>query len=848
MAEVSFGEWLKRRRGAGGWTQKQLAQQINCSISALRKMEAEERRPSMETIHQLAEVFDIPQEERKPFVRFARGDWQAVSSIETKDAPWRASKVVPRSNLPTSMTSFIGREKEIDEVANLLTKYRLVSLAGAGGVGKSRLSQQVGQKLLNHYLNGVWFVALDSLSDPALVPQTVASVFDIQEGSSDQPLIERLIYSLSQKTSLLIFDNCEHLLGACAKVIKTLLQGCPNLKILVTSRETLNIEGASTYYLSPLSVPEYDKPIEKLIECEAIHLFTERAGLVQSSFGLTTENASSLTQICHRLDGIPLAIELAAARVDILQPYEILRQLNDRLDLLVSNIRAMIPRHQTMRASLDWSWGLLTESEQIFLQKLSVFAGGWILESAKAVCEGDVFNLTSALVKKSLIIVSQELGRETRYHFHKIVRQYAREKLVESNEEENICTQHLKYFLGLSEQAESGLRGPAQIEWHARLTDERDNIRAALGWADKNDVEAGLCISSRLNIFWEFFDVREGVYWLQEFIQKPESKTYPCARASALYTQGRFIYWFQQFAEARTAAQECLDLYRICGNKSGEVDGLLLSAIVGRITQKLKLSQQALALAQSINDKWREAYALFVLCWGYSDRQYIYSYLKKAFGFFQEVGDLRYMAECLAELGRLELINADLESAEKLLKEAAILFRQLNIRSAMSNILQSYGRIAYLRGDYEQAYASLQESAAIDEEYGIRMNYLWTHTHLGYLAVYRGKIAEAREIFAGTVRDFFDDKSEIGVVFTLEGMASLFVEVGKAEIAVKLIGWADATRKQIDDTRPHLEQIAVDKIISACIGKMGEVAFSDAYDEGQKMTLAAAVSSALSEY
>ncbi len=433
MAEVSFGEWLKRRRGAKGWTQKQLAQQISCSTSALRKMEAEERRPSAEIIQRLAEIFEIPQDEHKSFMGFARGDWQAFSSGETEDSPWRLSHVAPHSNLPASMTSFIGREKEQEEIIQLIKKNRLVTLAGVGGIGKTRLSLQLGHRLLNHYPDGVWFVPLDSLSDSALVTQTVASVFDIREGP-EHPVIEILKNVLRQKTTLLILDNCEHLLDACAQLVVILLTNCPKLKILATSRETLNVEGESIYHLPSLAIPEHNMSLETLTEYESVKLFTERATLVVSSFALTKENAQTVVNICRRVDGMPLAIELAAARVHMLNVEEISKQLQGSLSLLASNHRTTLPRHQTLQASMNWSWGLLSEAEQIFMQQLSIFAGGWTLEASQAVCDGDVLSLTDALVKKSLIVVDQRSGRKTRYRFHEIVRQYAYQKLVETDE------------------------------------------------------------------------------------------------------------------------------------------------------------------------------------------------------------------------------------------------------------------------------------------------------------------------------------------------------------------------------------------------------------------------------
>ena len=775
------------------------------------------------------------------YKKIRKGDIKPAQVIKSTEI------VTPKHNLPSQLSTFIGREKEQVEIINLIAKNRLVTLAGTGGIGKTSLALQVGHKLLNEYPHGAWFTGLDSLSDPTLIPQTVASVFDIRV-RSDRPVIEKLINVLHNKTTLLIIDNCEHLLEACAQLITTLLQSCPNIKILATSREVLHVAGEATYQMQSLSMPEQSEgSLVKLTEYESIRLFIERAALALASFALTNDNARSVIDICRKVDGIPLAIELAAARVNILQVKEILKQLQNSFALLSSDGQTTLPRRRTLQASMDWSWGLLSETEQIFLRQLSVFAGGWTLESAQAVCDGDVLGLTSALVKKSLIVVNQETGRETRYHFHEIVRQYMRERLIESGEEESIQTRHLKYFLQLSEQAETALRGPMQVKWYERLNDERDNVRAALEWAAKIDVEAGLYIAGRLNAFWEGYDIRGGERWLEEFIQKPESKSYPRAKAKALFAQANFLFLDERSAEANAAAQECLDLYQACGDKQGEIDGLLISALqIENVVQGKKLLQRALVLAQSIDDKWRQAYLLAALGWGMlEDKQYIH--LKQALKMFQEVGDLYNIAGLMAELGRLEMLKDNIESAQKLLNEAVLLIRPLNLKNPMAHVLQAYGRIAAIKGDYEQAYADLQESAAIYEEQGIRLAYLFSRAHLGYLALYRGNITEAHEIFIETLQIFFNDKNEIGVAFTLEGLAGLFVAVGKPEIAAPLIGWADGVREKISDPRPVLEQADVDKIIAACIAKLGEVAFSDAYDEGQKMSLDEAVAYALEE-
>ena len=789
-----------------------------------------------------------PQPETRALYKKIRKREINTIPIENQTEP-----TTPKHNLPAQLSTFIGREKEQDEIINLLAKNRLVTLAGVGGIGKTRLSLQVGENLLKDYRHGVWFVPLDSLSDPALIPSTVAAVFDIREGSSDQPIIERLSYALRQKTTLLIFDNCEHLLDACAQLSKTLLINCPNLKILATSREVLNLEGEATYYLSSLSIADDNTALETLTDYESVQLFVERASLALSSFQLTKENAQTIAELCRKVDGIPLAIELAAAHVNILNVEEILRQLDNSFALLARDSRTALPRHQTLRASMDWSWGLLPEPEQSFMRQLSIFAGGWMLESAQAVCDGDVLNLTSALVKKSLILVSQEANSDTRYRFHEIVRQYAHEKLSEPSETADLRTRHLHYFLNLSEQAEPALRGPTQIEWMSRLKDERDNIRAALKWADKTDLEAGLYISGRLRYLWEQFDVQEGIRWLTEFTQKPKSNNYPLAKAKALLTYGRFLIWLLKYSEVRVIAQECLAIYRAQKDQHGEIDSLDLLArslfLLTELEQSLEVALQALDLSRSLGDKYRESQSLMRVgeCRWQLTTYHDFTYFEQAIQLNRELKNWSGLAGCMVFAGGWVLLNGNLQVAEKYAEESMSLFRQLDDKRGLSAALENYGRIALVQGDLEKAHTFLRESIEIRQEVGERTGYLWSRSALGYVALWQGDIAAARHIFSETIKEFFKDKIEIGVVFNLEGIAGLYIAIGKPEIAAHLIGWADATRERIKDTRPPLEQPDVDKIIAACVEKMSEAAFSDAYDEGQKMSLDEAVAYALRE-
>ncbi len=395
----------------------------------------------------------------------------------------------PPSNLPLALSSFIGREKELAEIEKLLADHRLLTLTGPGGCGKTRLALKAAFEVAEGFEDGAWWVGLASLSDPDIVPQAVAQALSVREAPG-RSLNDALVEHLTPRKSLLILDNCEHLVEGCAGLVDALLRSCPNLKILATSREFLGVGGEVVWATPPLSVPDdHDAPLpEALLRDDAAKLFVERARSVAPAFALTEQNASALARLCRRLDGMPLAIELAAARARVLSVSQIAERLDDRFRLLKSESRTVDPRQRTLRATMDWSHDPLADDERVLFRRLSVFAGGFALEAAEQVCAGegiervDVLDLLSRLVDKSLV-VAEERGGEARYRLLETVRQYGEEKLDESTEEAAATSRHhAGYFLELAEAAEPAMLMPGQEAWMARLELEHDNLRAALGW------------------------------------------------------------------------------------------------------------------------------------------------------------------------------------------------------------------------------------------------------------------------------------------------------------------------------------------------------------------------------
>jgi predicted ATPase len=451
-------------------------------------------------------------------------DWSQLL-ISTGGIQQKTDSTLRTNNLPIQFTSFIGRETEIAQIKDLFAQHRLVTLTGLGGVGKTRLSIQAAGEMLADFPDGVWYVELAHISDPELVLQTVVAALGLLE-DPNRSMLEILSYFISSRELLLVLDNCEHLIESCAHLCSAILHNCPEVAILATSREALGIEGERAFHVPSLPTPERDQALElaAVRQYAAVQLFEERAGAALPGFQLTNENLTAVAQVCARLDGIPLAIELAAARVKLLRVQEIAQRLDDRFHLLTRGSRSALPRQQTLRASIDWSYQLLSEPEKILLRRLAVFAGGSTLEIIEAICAGEgmeaelILELLSGLVNKSIVIAERRQHEEARYRMLETVRQYAREKLSDSGELERQRNLQLEFYVAFCEEAYLHIHGAGRIEWTRRLKSEYANIREALEWAFQDSTLAlqGLRIATALtDRFWVNQGLaEEGTNWL----------------------------------------------------------------------------------------------------------------------------------------------------------------------------------------------------------------------------------------------------------------------------------------------------------------------------------------------
>jgi predicted ATPase len=640
----------------------------------------------------------------------------------------------PRTcRIPRQLTSFIGRDREIAEVKRLLSATALLTLTGAGGCGKTRLALRVAADLGDQYPDGVWVAELAALSDPALVASAVATALDVPE-QPGRALIETLKAYLQPRSLLLVLDNCEHLVTACAELAEILLRTCPILRILATSREPLGIPGEIVWRVPSLLLPDPNRPPspQDLTQCEAVRLLVDRISSHQPGFAVTESNAGAVARLCNGLDGIPLAIELAAARVKILTVEQVADRLEDRFRLLTGGGRTALHRHQTLRAAMDWSYGLLSENERIALRRLSVFAGGWTLEAAEAVSAGggveasEVLDLLTQLVDKSLVGVSMR-GGEARYGLLETVRQYGRDKLRESGEADDVRRRHLEWYLGFAEQAESELFGPREDLWGERLETEHDNLRSALEWGMTDaSGEVVLRLAGALGQFWNRrTHVSEGRTWLQRALLRGAGAA-AGVRAKALGFAGALARIQGDYARAAALGRESLDLYLELEDKPGIAKALLQLGSTadyrGDSGEAKRLFTESLASFQEVGAQWGVSTALNNLgeaARAAGDYDAARSFYEESLTVSREAGIQAGIANALGNLGVVALHQGNYTEAATLMRDAMLLMRRLGDKRNIIAVLGGLAGVGMARGKPEYAVRLLGAAEACGAAVGV---------------------------------------------------------------------------------------------------------------------------------
>jgi len=711
----------------------------------------------------------------------------------------------PKHNLPAQLTSFIGREEETEQLIALLKTHRLVTLTGSGGTGKSRLALRVASELFDLFPNGIWLVELASLSDPALVPKAVASAMNLPEMPAN-PILEILNNFLKTKRLLLILDNCEHLLDACAGLANSILRTCPEISILTSSREVLGVEGEALFRVPAMSFPDTRQltQLDSLSNYDAVRLFVERAQVTSPDFAITVNNAAMVVDLVCQLDGIPLAIELAAARLNVLGIEQIVQRLNNTFHILTGGGRTALPHHQTLRASIDWSHDLLTHSEQILLRRLSVFVGGWRLKAAEQVCANGaknheliktetILDLLSDLVAKSLVIAFQESEDRMRYRMLETIRQYANEKLVLAGELETVRERMLVYYLDLVERLEPALRGREQIKTLKHLEIELDNLRYVLEWALQNDIEASLRLASSLQWFWYIhFHWSEGIEWLKQALDVEKNlrmndqkeRTNKFIRARALLALGflllmQYLQNTPTLEQAKKSLEECLAIYRRTNQEQdqeihlGKAWALVwLSNCLfheGALEQSLELAQEALSL-------------------------------------FHETGDSHGVAESLQMIGKLDI---DPMRRMKIYQEQLAIEKANGDFDGIANALGQIGDAAANNGDYDSACSALEASREqyqlVNDPIMVAMSWL----ALGIAEISNGKLQQADECIDKSLVMFYELGYENRLPFSLFFKCLIRIAQGRYDQAT------DANEEAwLIYQKTHIQSIAADVFYS----------------------------------
>jgi predicted ATPase/class 3 adenylate cyclase/Tfp pilus assembly protein PilF len=795
--------------------------------------------------------------------------WQLLHPTLPSDFPPLKSLDYLPTNLPRQMTSFIGREREMAEVKRLLAATPLLTLVGSGGCGKTRLAVQVGADVLDNYQDGVWSVELAALADPEFVPQAVASVLGLRE-EVGRPLLQTIQDYLRDRRLLLLLDNCEHLVGACALLADTLLKACPQLTIVATSREPLGITGEHLWRVPSLLTPEPDDlPLEEkelaaaLMEYDACHLFVERAAAQRQDFVLTRRNVPVVAHLCRQLDGIPLAIELAAARVRSLTVEEINSKLDNRFRLLTGGSRTALPRHQTLRALIDWSYDLLTLQEKSLLCRVSVFAGGWTLEAAEAVGigpdveYGEVLDLLMSLADKSLVVAEQEHGH-TRYRLLETVRQYARDRLLEIGEGESEAVRecHRNYFLAFAETAEPELLGPEQGEWLERLEAEHENLRSGLDWSltEGNSTE-GLRFCGALRRYWLMRGhYTEGREWYMRMLETAGGKERSSARAKALNGAGNLAYSQGDYASAHAYYEESLTIRREVGDRSGIAGSLnnlgLVAHSQGDFASAQAYYEESLPLFREIGNRNGIANSLNnlgLVAHSQGDYASARAYYEESLTIKREIGDRNSIANSLNNLGNVAYNQGDYASAQAYQQESLTIHREIGDRSGIATSLNNLGLVAYSQGESASACAYYEESLTIRREIGDRRGVASSLHNLGNVAYSQGDYASCRAYQEESliIRREIGDRR--GVASSLEAFANLAERESKSEQAAVLYGAAEALREQIGAPLTPTDREEYKREMAQARQALGEAAFAAAWDEGRAMTWEQAVEYASKE-
>ncbi len=728
------------------------------------------------------------------------------------------------TNLPIQLTSFIGRESDLVNVELMLSEARLITITGPGGCGKTRLALQIANKLKGVFPDGIWWVDLASLIDPALVAQLIVHTIGLRP-VADRPMIESLINFVRPKQMLLVLDNCEHLNKACAQVSRKLLTEGPDLSILATSREAMGIEGEALYPLSGLTWPissreakQEDRShldLRSIMNYDAVKLFVERARSILPSFKLTVDNAPAVIEVCRHLDGLPLALELASARVNVLTAQEIAARLNDRLSLLtLGKRRVSDPRHYSLKATIDWSYALLTTEEQTLLNRLAVLIAGCSLETAEYICSGGgilpehMLDLLSSLVDKSLIMAETSGKAPARYRLLETIRAYALEKLHEAGEAPRLHDRHLDFFLARAEEAMPKQFEAYQQLWLNWLEAEHDNLRAALSWAlESKRIEAGLRLASALTYFWEIHSyVQEGLSWMERLLAEADDRVSLKVHVDALVF-ATFQYMLLGNAQAATShARQAVELAEAADEASNPI---------------LSFAMDGLASAAKTAGDFHTAFNI----------------IEKNIRFYRQSGPSFYLGMSLLSQGENAIQLGYYEIARERLDESLALARQDGDMFRMAHTLNTLGDLARLEQNYAEAASAYESGAALLRDLGAQRDLASLLSNLGYVCLHQGDVERAHSSFSESMTIHQTQQNKPGMIECLIGFAATAV-IGKQPVTgVRLLAAAAAISGLPSASKWKATQMEFDQYLSLARDRLAEADLEEALVAGGSYSL-----------
>jgi predicted ATPase/DNA-binding SARP family transcriptional activator len=776
-----------------------------------------------------------------------------------------SKKVLLRHNLPTQLTPFIGRLKEMPEIKNRLAQSRLVTLTGAGGVGKTRLAIEVALSLVGNFSDGVWLVEFASITDPELVLHTVAGLFGLREDRTRtlQAVLQDYVRS---RQMLLVLDNCEHLVDTCAELTQKLLQASPTLHILATSREALEIPGEQVYSVPTLSTPGL-KPTrmdENIGEYEAVQLFVDRASSTMPGFCVTPENAPMIVQICQHLDGIPLALELAAAHVNLLRVEQIASRLENRFALLSGGSRAAVPRQRTLRASIDWSYNLLVEMEQTLLHRLSVFSDGWTLEAAEAVCADDVLpsqnilEILTRLAHKSLVIVQRRQGLAARYWLLETIRQYATEKLTQGKGEAQILDRHLQYYLDLAENVTPKLKSEYFLEGMRELKVELENLRSALSWGllEKETARGikGVRLICALSSFWSRAGMlNEGHLWLVRGLASDVTSN-PDNIALRGHLLCRLAYYELDFAKAYKAADESVSIFRETGDLEGLAEILVhlgVRLIHSDHAQGSLILNESIQLYRQLGDSWGLAYALTQrgrLAHEERDYQLVEACARESHDLFLKAGD-RWNANIwpMGLLAHIAVQNKDFEGARSYIELCLQSAKESGETSAEFEAMMYHGIITYFLGDFTIMEADFHYVLGKYQELGGgNLGIVWALRCLGIAYKRQGFYHEAAAYFRKSLPLATESDDVYGIYSAIAGTAGTAVSLGQPRLGALLLGAVEALLTGYTKPLDPMDFEEYQRDLAMLKKEISDDSFEIAWAEGLELTQEQAIKAAYS--